>query len=166
MSRRRETPLMEPRSAYNKYSPNALHAMYALEKHLKSSTIEEKLLHLVKLRASQINGCAYCIDMHSKDARAAGDTEMRLYALNAWRETPFFTPRERAALAWTEALTLVSQHHAPDDLSEATRKEFSENERIDLTSAVATINAWTRFPIAMRAVPGEYHPPDRKAAAS
>src|ERR1043166_7705469 len=93
---------MEPRIAYTKYSSNALHALYALEKHIKASGLEEKLLHLIKLRASQINGCAYCIDMHSKDARAAGDTEMRLYALNAWRETPFFTPRERAALAWTE----------------------------------------------------------------
>ena len=96
---------MEPRILYNKYSPNALHAMYALEKHLKASGLEEKLLHLIKLRASQINGCAYCIDMHSKDARAAGDSEQRLYSLNAWRETPFFTPRERAALAWTESLS-------------------------------------------------------------
>ncbi len=156
---------MEPRIAYNKYSPNALHAMYALEKHLKASGLEEKLLHLVKLRASQINGCAYCIDMHAKDARAAGDTEMRLYALNAWRETPFFTPRERAALAWTEALTLISQNHAPDELYEETRKEFSENELVDLTYAIATINSWNRLAIAMRAVPGEYHPPERKAAS-
>jgi AhpD family alkylhydroperoxidase len=157
---------MEPRIAYNKYSPDALHAMFALEKHLKSSTIEEKLLHLIKLRASQINGCAYCIDMHSIDARAIGDTEQRLYALSAWRETPFFTPRERAALAWTEALTLVSQNHVPDELYEATRKEFSENEIVDLTYAVATINAWNRLAIAMRAVPGQYHPAGRKAAAS
>jgi AhpD family alkylhydroperoxidase len=157
---------MEQRIAYNKYSPNALHAMFALEKHLKSSTIEEKLLHLVKLRASQINGCAYCIDMHSKDARAGGDTEMRLYALNAWRETPFFTPRERAALEWTEALTLISENHAPDELYEATRKEFSENELVDLTYAIATINAWNRLAIAMRAVPGQYQPAERKAAAS
>jgi AhpD family alkylhydroperoxidase len=156
---------MEPRIAYNKYSPNALHAMFALEKHLKSSTIEEKLLHLVKLRASQINGCAYCIDMHSKDARALGDTEQRLYALNAWRETPFFTPRERAALAWTEALTLISQNHAPDELYDSTRKEFTEQELVDLTYAIATINAWNRLAMAMRAVPGEYQPAERKAAA-
>ena len=156
---------MEPRIAYNKYSPNALHAMYALEKHLKSSTIEEKLLHLIKLRASQINGCAYCIDMHSIDARALGDTEQRLYALDAWRETPFFTPRERAALEWTESLTLVSQTHVPDDVYEATRKEFTENELVDLTYAVATINAWNRLAISMRAVPGQYHPAERKAAA-
>jgi len=157
---------MEHRIAYNKYSPNALHAMLPLEKHLKSSTIEEKLLHLVKLRASQINGCAYCIDMHSIDARAAGDTEQRLYALNAWRETPFFTPRERAALEWTESLTLISQNHVPDELYESVRKEFSENELVDLTYAVATINAWNRIAISMRAVPGQYHPAERKAAAS
>ena len=140
--------------------------MYALEKHLKSSTIEEKLLHLIKLRASQINGCAYCIDMHSLDARALGDTEQRLYALNAWRETPFFTPRERAALEWTEAVTLVSQTHVPDDLYEAARKEFTENELVDLTYAVATINAWNRLAISMRAVPGQYRPAERKAAAT
>lgn len=157
---------MEPRIAYNKYSPNALHAMYALEKHLKASTIEGKLLHLIKLRASQINGCAYCIDMHSKDARAAGDTEMRLYALNAWRETPFFTSRERAALAWTEALTLVSENHAPDELYDATRREFTENELVDLTYAIATINAWNRLAIAVRAVPGEYHPAESKTVAT
>jgi len=157
---------MEPRIAYTKYSLNALHAMYALEKHLKSSTIEEKLLHLIKLRASQINGCAYCIDRHSLDARALGDTEQRLYALNAWRETPFFTPRERAALEWTEAVTLVSQTHVPDDLYEAARKEFTENELVDLTYAVATINAWNRLAISMRAVPGQYRPAERKAAAT
>ena len=156
---------MEHRIAYNKYSPNALHAMFALEKHLKSSTIEEKLMHLVKLRASQMNGCAYCIDMHSIDARAAGDTEQRLYALNAWRETPFFTPRERAALEWTESLTLISQNHVPDELYESVRKEFSENELVDLTYAVATINAWNRIAISMRAVPGQYHPAERKAAS-
>ena len=157
---------MEPRIDYTKYSPNALHAMFSMEKHLKSSTIEEKLLHLIKLRASQINGCAYCIDMHSIDARAIGDTEQRLYALNAWRETPFFSPRERAALAWTESLTPVSQNHVPDELYEATRKEFSENEIVDLTYAVATINAWNRLAIATRAVPGQYHPAPRVAAAT
>ncbi len=157
---------MEPRISYTRYSPNALHAMYALEKHLKSSTIEEKLLHLIKLRASQINGCAYCIDMHALDARALGDTEQRLYALSAWRETPFFTPRERAALEWTESLTLISQTHVPDDVYEAARKEFTENELVDLTYAVATINAWNRLAISMRAVPGQYRPAERKAAAT
>jgi AhpD family alkylhydroperoxidase len=157
---------MEPRIAYNKYSPNALHAMYALEKHLKSSTIDARLLHLVKLRASQINGCAYCIDMHSIDARADGETEQRLYALNAWRETPFFNARERAALGWTEALTLVSENHVADELYEAIRKEFSENELVDLTYAVATINAWNRIAISMRAVPGQYHPAGSKASGT
>ena len=157
---------MEPRIAYNKFSPMALHALYALEKHLKACGLEEKLLHLIKMRASQINGCAYCLDMHSKEARAAGETEMRLYALDAWRETPFFTPRERAALAWTEALTLISENHAPDELYEATRKEFSENELVDLTYAIAAINSWNRLSIAMRAVPGEYRPVERKAAAA
>jgi alkylhydroperoxidase family enzyme len=103
--------------------------------------------------------------MHSKDARAGGDTEMRLYALNAWRETPFFTPRERAALAWTESLTLISENHAPEEIYDATRKEFSEQELVDLTYAIATINAWNRLAIAMRAVPGEYQPAERKAAA-
>ena len=157
---------MEPRIVLNKYSPNALHAMFALEKHLKSSSIEEKLFHLIKLRASQINGCAYCIDMHSIDARAVGDTEQRLYALNAWRETPFFTPRERAALEWTEALTLISQNHVPDELYDEVRKEFSENELVDLTYAIATINAWNRLAIALRAVPGQYHPAERKSVAT
>ncbi|HMH80681.1 MAG TPA: carboxymuconolactone decarboxylase family protein [Candidatus Acidoferrum sp.] len=157
---------MQPRIPYNKYSPHALQAMLALERHLKNCGLEEKLLHLIKLRASQINGCAYCIDMHSKDARAGGDTEMRLYALNAWRETPFFTARERAALAWTESLTRISENHAPDEIYDATLKEFSEQELVDLTYAIATINAWNRLAIAMRAVPGEYQPAERKAAAS
>jgi AhpD family alkylhydroperoxidase len=157
---------MQPRIPYNKFSPHALQAMFALERHLKNCGLEDKLLHLIKLRASQINGCAYCIDMHSKDARAGGDTEMRLYALNAWRETPFFTPRERAALAWTESLTLISENHAPDEIYDATLKEFSEQELVDLTYAIATINAWNRLAIAMRAVPGEYQPAERKAAAS
>ena len=156
---------MSSRVDYTKVAPGALRAMYGLEKYLAGSTIEEPLRELVKMRASQMNGCAYCIDMHSKDARAAGDTEMRLYALNAWRETPFFTPRERAALAWTEALTLISQSHAPDELYQETRKEFSENELVDLTYAIATINSWNRLAIATRAVPGEYHPPERKAAS-
>src|SRR5438477_11580164 len=150
---------MEHRIAYNKYSPNALHAMFALEKHLKSSTIEEKLLHLVKLRASQINGCAYCIDMHSIDARAAGETEQRLYALDAWRETPFFTDRERAGLAWIEAVTLVSQTHVPDAVYDEAKKHFSEKEISDLTFIASTINAWNRLAIASRTPPGTYKRP-------
>jgi len=157
---------MQPRIDGAKVAPGGYKAMLGLEAYLHESGLELPLLHLIKLRASQINGCAYCIDMHSKDARAAGDTEMRLYALNAWRETPFFTPRERAALAWTESLTLISENHAPDEIYDATRKEFTEQELVDLTYAITTINAWNRLAIAMRAVPGEYRPPERKIAAS
>ena len=113
-------------------------------------------MHLLKLRASQINGCAYCIDMHAIDARAAGETEQRLYALDAWRETPFFDERERAGLAWIEAVTLVSQSHVPDAVYEEARQHFSEKELVDLTYLASTINAWNRIAIAMRAVPGSY----------
>src|SRR5882672_8091892 len=153
---------MEPRIAYNKYSPNALHAMYALEKHLKASGLEESLLHLIKLRASQINGCAYCIDMHWKDLRAIGEDEQRLYSLDAWRECPFYTDRERAALAWTEAVTLITDGHVPDAVYEEVRPYFSEKEIADLTFAIATINAWNRLSIASRAVPGSYQPPRKR----
>jgi AhpD family alkylhydroperoxidase len=120
-------------------------------------------LHLIKLRASQINGCAYCIDMHSKDARAAGESEQRLYALSAWEETPFFSERERAALQWTEALTLVADGHVPDAVFEAVRPHFTDDELVNLSLAVATINAWNRLSIAFRSVPGAYQPPVRKA---
>jgi AhpD family alkylhydroperoxidase len=118
------------------------------------------------MRASQINGCAYCIDMHSKDARAVGEAEQRLYELNAWRETPFYTERERAALAWTESLTLVAETHVPDEVYEEVRKQFSEKEIVDLTHAVAAINAWNRLAISMRAVPGHYQPAHKSASAS
>jgi AhpD family alkylhydroperoxidase len=155
---------MEPRLDAMKASPAAYHAMLALETSVRKSwKLEPSLLELVKMRASQINGCAYCIDMHSKDARAAGESEQRLYALNAWRETPFFTDRERAALAWTEAVTLVSEDHVPDALFEKTRKHFSDEELVSLTMAVVTINGWNRLSIAFRAVPGEYQPAARKA---
>ena len=140
--------------------------MLAIERYLANSGIDPKLLHLLKLRASQINGCAYCIDMHSKDARAAGETEQRLYELNAWRETPFYTDRERAALEWTESLTLISQTHAPDDVYERVRARFSEKEIVDLTYAVAMINTWNRLAIAVRAVLGTYEPPKKTATAS
>jgi AhpD family alkylhydroperoxidase len=123
-------------------------------------------MHLLKMRASQINGCAYCIDMHSKDARALGETEQRLYELDAWRETPFYTDRERAALAWTEALTLVSQTHVPDEVYEEVRKQFNEKEIVDLTLAVAAINSWNRLAIALRAVPGHYRPATAAATAA
>jgi len=129
----------------------------------KSSKLETSLLELVRMRASQINGCAYCLDMHSKDARAEGETEQRLYALNAWRETPFFSDRERAALGWTEAVTLVSKDHVPDEVFEETRKHFSDEELANLTLAVVTINGWNRLSIAFRAVPGSYQPATQKA---
>jgi AhpD family alkylhydroperoxidase len=115
-------------------------------------------VHLIKMRASQINGCAYCIDMHSKDARAAGETEQRLYALDAWREAPFYTDRERAALAWTEALTLIREGHAPDGVYEQVRQHLAEDELVALSVAIATINAWNRLAIGLRAVPGTYRP--------
>jgi len=149
---------MEPRIDYRQFSPDALQAMLALEKHLSGCGLEHRFIHLLKLRASQINGCAYCIDMHSLDARAAGETEQRLYALDAWRETPFFDDRERAALGWVEALTLVSQSHVPDAVYEEARRHFSEKELVDLTYLAATINAWNRIAIALRAVPGRYKP--------
>jgi AhpD family alkylhydroperoxidase len=117
------------------------------------------------MRASQMNGCAFCIDMHSKDARAAGETEQRLYALNAWRETPFYSERERAALAWTEALTFVHDNHVPDELFAEVRQHFNETEITDLTLAVATINAWNRIAISFRIVPGSYQPAKAKASA-
>ena len=142
-----------------KAAPGVYHAMLSLENHIrKSSRLEPALLELVRMRASQINGCAFCIDMHSKDARAGGETEQRLYALNAWRETPFFTDRERAALAWTEAVTLVSRDHVPDSVYEEVRPHFSEEELANLTLAVVAINGWNRLAISFRAVPGEYQP--------
>ena len=146
-------------------APGAMKAMYGLEMYLSQSSLEQQLLHLIKYRVSQINGCAYCLDMHSKDLRAGGETEQRLYTMDAWRETPFFTPRERAALAWAESVTLVSETHVPDEVYEAVRKEFSEEELIDLTLAVATINAWNRFAISFRTTPGTYQPGQHSTAA-
>jgi len=155
---------MQSRIDTQKVSPAALHAMLGLEMFVKkSSKLEPSLLELVRMRASQINGCAYCLDMHSKDARAGGESEQRLYALNAWRETPFFTDRERAALAWTEAVTLVSETHVPDEVYEEARQRFSEEELVNLTMAVVAINGWNRLSVAFRAVPGEYQPAARKA---
>jgi len=146
-------------------SPAAYQAMMNLESFIhKSSKLEFALIELVKMRASQINGCAFCIDMHSKDARAAGESEQRLYALDAWRETPFFTDRERAALAWTEAVTLVTTGHVPDQVYEEARQSFSDEELVNLTLAVVTINGWNRMAIAFRSVPGAYQPTARKQA--
>lgn len=140
--------------------------MYALEKYLAECGLDQGLMHLLKMRASQINGCAYCIDMHSKDARALGETEQRLYELDAWRETPFYTDRERAALAWIEAVTLVAETHVPGAVYQEVRKEFSEKEIVDLTLVASTINAWNRLAIALRAVPGHYRPAASAASAT
>jgi AhpD family alkylhydroperoxidase len=132
--------------------------MSAVDRYVKQSGLEPRLVELIKMRASMINGCAYCIDMHSKDARAEGESEQRLYALSAWRETPFFSERERAALEWTESVTLVSQTHVPDDVYEHVRQHFNELELINLTLAVVAINGWNRLAIGFRAVPGTYQP--------
>ena len=156
---------MSPRIDVTKY-PDALKAMYGLEWVARERGIERKLLHLVKTRVSQINGCAYCIDMHTKDARAEGETEQRLYGLSAWRETPFYTPRERAALAWAETLTLISSHHVPDDLYARMLEQFKEPELVGLTLAVIAINAWNRVAIPFRAEVGSYQPGAAEAAAS
>jgi AhpD family alkylhydroperoxidase len=137
-------------------SPKGYQAMTALETFVESCGIERPLLELVKMRASQINGCAYCLDMHGKDARALGETEQRLYALNAWRETPFYSERERAALEWTEAITLIAKTHAPDEMYERVAKQFSAEELANLTLAIATINSWNRLSIAFQVVPGAY----------
>jgi AhpD family alkylhydroperoxidase len=150
---------MQARLEAQKVSPAAYQAMLGLEMFVrKQSKLEPALVQLVKMRASQINGCAYCIDMHSKDARADGETEQRLYALSAWEETPFFTERERAALTLTEAITLVSEDHVPDAVYETVKKSFSEEELVNLTLAIITINAWNRLAITFRMVPGEYQP--------
>ena len=155
-------PRMEPRIAYGQAAPAAAEGLLTLERYLAKSELGHTLLDLVKLRASQINGCAYCIDMHWKDARARGESEQRLYGLDAWRESPYYTERERAALAWTEAVTLVAATHVPDDVYEQARAQFSEKELVDLTTAVVAINGWNRFAISFRAVPGEYQSPHQK----
>ena len=149
---------MAERLKYAKAFPEGVHALLNLEKTIRTSGLEASLLELVKTRASQLNGCAYCIDMHTLDARAAGESEQRLYGLSAWRDTPFFTPRERAALAWTEALTNIQQGHAPDKVYEEVRKEFSEAELVKLTFAIVQINTWNRISIAFRVEPGTYQP--------
>ena len=139
-------------------TPGVIQAMLGLERQVRHVGFDHKLLDLVRMRASQINGCAYCLDMHSKDARAAGETEQRLYGLEAWRETPYYSARERAALEWTEALTLVAETHAPDEVYERVRAQFSEDELVHLTLAIVAINGWNRLNIAARTVPGDYVP--------
>jgi len=149
---------MDQRVDYQALAPGAYKAMRGLESYLHTCCLEENLIHLVKLRASQLNGCAYCIDMHWKDLRARGETEQRLYGLDAWRESPYYTERERAALTWTEAVTLITDGHASDADYEAVRPHFDGKELADLTFAIATINAWNRLAIAGRTVPGTYQP--------
>jgi AhpD family alkylhydroperoxidase len=147
---------MEERLKYAKVAPHGYRAMATLQRYVDDCGLEPLLLELVKMRASQINGCAYCIDMHSKDARAMGESEQRLYELNAWRETPFYSDRERAALLWTEELTLISQEHASDATYEEVRKYFSEEELVNLTLAIIVINGWNRLAIGFRSLPGVY----------
>jgi AhpD family alkylhydroperoxidase len=149
---------MEERIHYAKVAPLAYHALLGLEKYLHDCGIEQPLLHLIKLRASQINGCAYCLDMHWKDLKAIGETDQRMYSLDAWAECPYYTDRERAALAWTEAVTRVADTHVPDDVYEEVKRQFTEKEMADLTFAIATINAWNRLSIAGRTTPGTYQP--------
>jgi AhpD family alkylhydroperoxidase len=149
---------------YAKVAPGAYHAMIGLEKYLKDCGLEIGLIHLIKLRASQINGCAYCLDMHWKDLRAINETEQRLYSLDAWEECPFYTERERAALAWTESVTRVSVDHVPDAVYEKVRAHFTEKELADLTVAIATINAWNRLSIAGRTTPGTYQAKENAVA--
>ncbi len=145
------------RILYSKVAPEAYQALVGVQRYVDHKTdLPESMLELVRMRASQINGCAYCLDMHSKDARAEGETEQRLYVLDAWREAPFYTDKERAALAWTEAVTLVSESHVPDDIYEEARKYFNEKELVDLTMAIIAINSWNRLSISMRTLSGTY----------
>ena len=143
---------------YSEVSPGVIKAMMGLENHARNSGLEASLLELVKVRASQLNGCAYCLDMHTKDARAKGETEQRLYGLSAWREAPYYTARERAALAFTESVTLITMSHVSDEEFNMARKEFSEKELVDLTLAIVAINGWNRLAIVFRSEAGHYRP--------
>ena len=144
------------RANYAKVRPDAMRAMRGLGQFVSQNGLEHSLLELVKVRASQLNNCGFCIDMHTRDARQAGETEQRLYCLSVWHEAPFYSERERAALAWTEALTLVADGHADDALYAATREHFSEEELVDLTMAIVLINGWNRLSIGFGAIPGSY----------
>ena len=150
---------MTPRLEYHLAAPEALRAMLGLEGHVRECGLEHPLLELVKIRASQLNGCAYCLDMHTKDARAGGETEQRIYLLSAWREAPVYTPRERAALEWTEAVTRLGHGGVSDAVYADARAQFAERELVDLTMAVITINGWNRLAIAFRVDVGGYEPP-------
>ncbi|MCG3202106.1 MAG: hypothetical protein NFCOHLIN_01985 [Gammaproteobacteria bacterium] len=149
---------MTQRIDYGKAAPEALAAMLGLDGYVRHCGLPRKLVELVRMRASQINGCAYCLDMHSKDARAIGETEQRLYVLSGWREAPFYDERERAALEWTEAITRIADYGVPDELYARVRRQFSEKEIVDLTLAVIVINGWNRLEIPFRSRVGEYQP--------
>ena len=155
---------MEPRINYAKVAPGIFDAMLGLSHYLRTSGLEESLVNLVCLRASQINGCAYCIDMHWKDLRAGGETEQRLYGLDAWEESPYYSDRERAVLAWTDAVTKIQDGHVPNEVYARVRAVFTEKELADLTLAIAAINAWNRLNIAGRTVAGTYRPTKSRAA--
>ncbi len=154
---------MTPRLDYRHAGSGAYQSMLGMEEYVRSCGLEHSLLELVKTRASQINGCAYCIDMHTKDARAAGETEQRLYGLSAWRETPFYSERERAALEWSEALTLIADSDIPDELYERVHRHFSDAEMVNLSLAIIAINGWNRLAISFRSVPGSYKAPSATA---
>ena len=149
---------MKQRIKYNEVAKEGLAALGRLEAYVRHSGLEHSLLELVKTRASQINGCAYCLDMHTKDARAAGETEQRLYVLSAWREAPFYSDRERAALEWTEAVTAIAGNDVPDELYQRVRAQFDEKELVDLTLAINIINSWNRLAISFRTEVGSYQP--------
>ncbi|HLJ51541.1 MAG TPA: carboxymuconolactone decarboxylase family protein [Bryobacteraceae bacterium] len=157
---------MQPRLEFDKIAPDAFRAMAALQSYVTNSGLEHELIALVKLRASQVNGCAYCIDMHTKDARANGESEQRLYSLSVWRDAPFYTDRERAALEWTEAVTLISNGQTADELYERVRQRFTEKELVTLTMGIIAINGWNRLCIPFRAVPGDYQPKPVHASAA
>jgi AhpD family alkylhydroperoxidase len=147
---------MQARIDYPQVDPDVISSILSLEKYVAKSGLERSLLDLVRLRASQINHCAYCIDMHYKDAVASGETEQRLYSLDAWRETPYYSDREQAALAWTEAVTLLTEGYVPDEVYEQAQEQFTEAELVGLTMAVISINSWNRLNVSFRTVPGDY----------
>jgi AhpD family alkylhydroperoxidase len=149
---------MTMRLDYVQVAPGAYRAMGQVEYYIKNCGLEVLLIELIKIRASQVNGCAYCIDRHTKDARGAGESEQRIYLLSAWRDAPFYTERERAALEWTEALTLIANDHVPDEIYQLVKPHFTDEELVNLTLAVATINAWNRLFISFRSDVGSYQP--------
>lgn len=158
--------LSQPRFDLESLAPGAERAVGALDSHVAKQDLDRALLELIRVRASQLNGCTYCIDMHTKDARARGETEQRLYALAAWQESPFFNSRERAALAWTEAVTLISDGHVPDAVFAGVQREFSDVEIAGLLMAIIAINAWNRVAISQRLQPGDYVSPHAAAGAA